>query len=204
MYTEKFIRPPNRVRDPFIVLSIGRLEHEKGMDILIEAFELFATDLPDAELRIVGKGPREDDLKRMAADTSAGQQIKFLGHLPSDQVLKELHSAKMLAVASRFEAFGVVIIEAMATGLPVMATRSGGPQTFIPEFAGFLAGRESVPSVYVGLKNIYSHYHNYKPEKISRYAHKHFSKKAVIRKYKDLINEILESEKKKKKSKSKK
>ena len=204
VYTEKFIRPPNRVRDPFIVLSIGRLEHEKGMDILIEAFELFGTDLPDAELRIVGKGPREDDLKRMAADTSAGQQIKFLGHLPSDQVLKELHSAKMLAVASRFEAFGVVIIEAMATGLPVMATRSGGPQTFIPEFAGFLAGRESVPSVYVGLKNIYSHYHNYKPEKISRYAHKHFSKKAVIRKYKDLINEILESEKKKKKSKSKK
>lgn len=197
VYTDKFFRPPERVRDPFIILSIGRLEHEKGMDILIEAFDLFAADLPDAELRIAGKGPWEEDLKRMAATTSCPEQIKFLGRLSSDQVVKELHSARMLAVASRFEAFGVVIIEAMATGMPVLATRSGGPQTFIPEFAGFLAGRESVPSVYVGLKNIYTNYHNFKPERISRYVQKHFSKKAVIRRYVDLITEILETEKKK-------
>lgn len=191
VFTENFPRPPDRVRDPFIVVSIGRLEKEKGMDMLIDAFELFATDLPDAQLRIIGTGPLEEDLKRRASRTVVADQILFVGQLSQKEVCEELHAAKMMALASRIEAFGIVYIEAMSTGLPVLATRAGGPQTFIPEFAGFLAGRESVPSLYVGLQNIYSQYHRFKPEKISRYVQKHFSRKVVIRKYTNLINSIL-------------
>jgi len=175
------------------------MDPEKGMDILIEAFDQLAADTPGAELRIVGVGPLKEEMTRLAASLEYGHQVKFIDYLPPSEILKQMQEAKAFALASRFEAFGVVFIEAMATGLPVLAARAGGPQTFIPEFAGFLAGRESVPSVYVGLKNIYSNYHNIKQEKISRYVQKHFSKKAVIKQYTELITELLAQKKKPKK-----
>jgi len=199
VYTENFPRPKNRERDPFIIISVGRMDPEKGMDILIEAFDQLAADTPGAELRIVGVGPLKEEMTRLAASLEYGHQVKFIDYLPPSEILKQMQEAKAFALASRFEAFGVVFIEAMATGLPVLAARAGGPQTFIPEFAGFLAGRESVPSVYVGLKNIYSNYHNIKQEKISRYVQKHFSKKAVIKQYTELITELLAQKKKPKK-----
>ena len=189
--THFFIRPPDREKDPFVILSVGNLVHEKGMDLLIQAFDLFSEDLPDAELRIVGYGYLDEDLRKMAMNSSGASRITFIDRLSPEQLLEEFHRAKVMVLASRFEAFGRVIIEAMSTGLPVLVTRSGGPQTFIPEFAGFLAGRESVPSIFVGLKSIYTNYHKYEPERIHRYVEKHFSKKAVIKRYREIIQETI-------------
>ena len=191
VYTQFFTRPGKRERDPFVILSVGDLEHKMGMDLLIEAFDLISEDLPDAELRIIGEGPLSGDLNKMATQTPGGSRVRFLGRLSPGHLREELHGAKVLALAPRYQAFGHIIVEAMSTGLPVMATRAGGPQTIIPEFAGFLAGRESVPSIFVGLKTIHSIYHDFQPEKISRYANKHFSRKAVLRRYVELIQSII-------------
>lgn len=193
--TEFFKLSAPRVQEPFVVLSIGRLEVEKGMDLLLEAFDLFAEDHPDAELRIVGKGSLEPELRAMAERSSHPSRITFVGHISPDGILEELEFANVLAVGSRIEAFGVVFIEAMSTGLPVLATKTGGPDKIIPKFAGFLAAIESVPSLFVGLKNIYSGYHNYNPKKIRRHVEKNFSKQAVISRYSDLIHELCDNRK---------
>ncbi|MFC2115911.1 glycosyltransferase [Bacteroidota bacterium] len=190
--TEFFSLPAPRVQEPFVVLSIGRLEVEKGMDLLIEAFDLFAEDHPDAELRIVGRGSLEEDLKDMASRSSHPSRITFVGFLSSEGILDELHFANVLAVASRIEAFGVVFIEAMSTGLPVLATKTGGPDSIVPDYAGFLAACESVPSLFVGLKNIYSNYHNYDPKKIRKHVQRNFSTKAVISRFSELIRELCD------------
>ncbi len=191
VYTQFYTRPPDRERDPFVILSAADLEHKSGVEMLIEAFDLISEDLPESELRIAGEGPLAEDLKKMASRSSGNSRIFFLGRLSSPHLREEMYRAKVLAITPRYEAFGHVLVEAMSTGLPVMSTRAGGPQTIVPEFAGFLAGRESVPSVFVGLKNIHSNYHNYKPEKISRYAGRHFSRKSVIRRYVELIHSVL-------------
>ncbi len=91
----------------------------------------------------------------MASKVSVHESIHFLGKLSPEQILAELQQAKILAVASRFEAFGVVFIEAMSAVLPVLAARSGGPDTFVTEMAGKLVNSDSVPAVYEGLKHIY-------------------------------------------------
>jgi glycosyltransferase involved in cell wall biosynthesis len=189
--TEFFSLPAPRVQDPFIILSIGRLVHEKGMDLLIEAFDLFAEDHPDTELRIVGEGPLEEALKDMASRSNHPSRITFVGYVSPESIREELHFANVLAVANRIEAFGVVYVEAMATGLPVIATKTGGPESIIPSYAGFLADCESVPSIFVGLQNIHSNYHRYDPKKIRRHVEKNFSKKAVINSFRNVIQEAL-------------
>ena len=73
-----------------------------------------------------------------------------------------------------------------------MATKTGGPDKIIPDYAGFLATIESVPSLFVGLKNIYSGYHNYDPKKIRMHIKKNFSKQAVISRFSKLIHELCD------------
>lgn len=184
-----FTPPAQRQRDPLVILSIGRLEHEKGMDLLIQAFSRLAREIPGTSLRIVGKGPMEPKLREMASKTSDAENIHFLGKLTPEQLLAELHLAKILAVASRYEAFGVVFIEAMSTGLPVLAARSGGPDTFVTEKVGMLVEGDNVDAVFEGLKRIYEGYNDYEPASIRKYVEDHFSRKAVMQKYTRLIQE---------------
>ena len=187
-----FIPPARRERDPFVILSIGRLEHEKGMDLLILAFSRLVNKIPGASLRIVGQGPLEQQLREMASKVEGAECIQFLGKLSPEQILAELHQAKIMAVASRYEAFGVVFIEAMSTGLPVLSTRSGGPSTFINEMTGKLVESDSVSAVYDGLKHMYEFYMDYDPAKIRKSTEDHFSRIAVMQKYSLMIQEICD------------
>jgi glycosyltransferase involved in cell wall biosynthesis len=189
--TDYFVPPESRQRDPFVILSAGRLETEKGMDILIQAFDLFASDNPGSELRIVGRGPVEPDLKTMASRTFDPDRIKFLGNLSRKDLLREMQHASMLALTSRFEAFGLVMAEAMSTGLPVLSTRSGGPDSILPGYAGILVDCESVPAVFVGLKNMYNRYTEFQPEKIRKFAIRRFGKKVIMKCYKLVLDTVL-------------
>jgi glycosyltransferase involved in cell wall biosynthesis len=188
--TDFFTPPDSRSRDPFVILSIGRLEHEKGMDLLIRAFGRFVSEIPDARLRIVGKGPLESQLRKLACRVKGAENIQFLGQRSPEQLLHELQMAKVLAVASRFEAFGVVFIEAMSTGLPVLAARSGGPETFISEMTGWVAENDNDDSVHDGLRYIYDHYLDYDTVGIREYVRKNFSRETVVKRYAELIREI--------------
>jgi glycosyltransferase involved in cell wall biosynthesis len=187
-----FILPAQRQRDPLVILSIGRLEHEKGMDLVIQAFSRLFKEIPGASLRIVGKGPLEPRLRGMASNINVADRIQFLGKLTPEQLLTELHQAKILAVASRYEAFGVVFIEAMSTGLPILAARSGGPDTFVTDKVGKLVESDSVSAVYDGLKQIYNSYEAYDSATIRNYVVDHFSREAVMRKYTRLIQKICD------------
>lgn len=190
--TGYYTPPTSRQRDPLVILSIGRLEHEKGMDLVIQAFDRLFNEIPGASLRIVGKGPLEPSLKEMASKVSSAESIHFLGKLSPDQILAELQHSKIMAVASRYEAFGVVFIEAMSSGLPVLAARSGGPDTFITEMAGKLVDSDSVSAVYEGLKYMYDVYDEYDPATIRKYVEDHFSRKVVMKKYTRLIQGICD------------
>ncbi len=137
-------RPPSEVRkaDPFVFLWAGRLEHVKGIDLLLEAAKLLAhkTDRPFA-IRLAGKGSCRKALVRQARLLGVKDRIRFLGRLSREDMLKELQGANCFVLPSRYEAFGVALIEAMATGLPVIATRSGGPDRLVSRDSGLLIDR---------------------------------------------------------------
>lgn len=112
--------PPRRRR----VVSVGRLRPEKAQEVLIAAVGRLRPSWPDLRLRLVGDGPREEDLRRAAADHGVSDIVEFLGH--RDDVPRLLREADLFVLPSRIEAAPNAVLEAMAAGLPVVASDVGG------------------------------------------------------------------------------
>jgi len=102
------------------ILAAGRLIHQKGFDLLIDAFDRL--DDPEASLVIAGSGPEEAALARQIADRGLAGRARLTGFTPDIQPL--LDEARLFAMASRFEGYGAVILEALGAGRPVIATAS--------------------------------------------------------------------------------
>ena len=111
---------------PKILISVGRLIYYKGFEYLIRAMAH-----TDARLLIVGDGPLRESLEKLAADIGITERVVFLGEVPNDDITPYYHAADVFVLASvaRSEAFGIVQLEAMACGKPVVNTRldSGVP-----------------------------------------------------------------------------
>ncbi len=115
--------PPRRRR----IVSVGRFRPEKAQEVLIAAVARLRPSWPDIRLRLVGDGPREEELRGVASALGVSDLVEFLGH--RDDVPRVLRDADVFVLPSRIEAAPNAVLEAMAAGLPVVATNVGG----IPE-----------------------------------------------------------------------
>jgi len=117
-----------------VLAYIGRLSHEKGLDTLLDAYKLVAANKPNAQLLVVGDGPDESSL-RSRTDNLPG--VHFLGRRSDVPAL--LKCAELVVVPSYSEGQGIVAIEAMASGRPVVATNVGGlSETIVDGLTGIL------------------------------------------------------------------
>jgi glycosyltransferase involved in cell wall biosynthesis len=103
------------------ILFVGRLIKEKNVDILIKAMGLVGKEFPDIRCGIVGDGPERGRLETLAQQKAAGN-VEFLGFIPDSEKISMMKSAEVLAFPSTREGFGMVVLEAMACGLPVITT----------------------------------------------------------------------------------
>lgn len=115
---------------PDIVLAVGRMVPEKGFSTLIDALALTK---PSTRLVILGDGPERAALEAQASALGIRDRIDFRGYLP--EPWPAYREAKMLALPSWTEAFGNVLVEALGHGLPVVATRCGGPEEVLADGA---------------------------------------------------------------------
>jgi glycogen synthase len=113
------------------VAAIGRIEKVKGFDLLLDAF--LAADLPGATLVIAGDGEELPELRRRVREADAGDRVRLPGRMSRGQVTSLLRQAEVIVVPSRFEAFGIVVLEAWRAHTPVIATTHGGPKEFVTE-----------------------------------------------------------------------
>jgi glycosyltransferase involved in cell wall biosynthesis len=110
-----------------LVLHLGHLGAEKGQADLIAAASAIQAVVPEARIAIVGQGELRDQLEQQAA--ASGDRVLFAGFWPPEQVPALLAAASVFVLPSRQEGLGSVLLEAMAAGLPIVGTRTGG----IPE-----------------------------------------------------------------------
>ena len=111
------------------LLSVGRLEREKGHSLLVEAMGRLATCPPRVEAELVGDGSLRDRLVRRVAELGISDRVHFAGSVGQDSIRSHYHRADIFCLPSLGEGIPVVLMEAMATGLPVVAPRIMG----IPE-----------------------------------------------------------------------
>lgn len=122
-----FFPSRERAAAPRRIVSVARLRPEKGHDVLIDAAGVVFREFPDAALSIVGDGPLNHQLAALVSERGLGGRVRLSGH--SDAVAATLREHDLFVLASRSEAFPNSVVEAMACGLAVVATRVGG----IPE-----------------------------------------------------------------------
>jgi len=113
------------------------LVHWKAVDLLIDALELAARRV-DLELAVIGDGDRRETLENQVKRLGLQDRVIFHGFVPQHQCPALLQSSDALVLPSLYECGGAVVLEAMAMGLPVLATRWGGPADYLDEETGVL------------------------------------------------------------------
>lgn len=109
-----------------MILFVGRLVREKGVHLLLEAAPAIRAEFPGARFVIVGKGPMSDELVNRAAQLGLSEHITFTGYADDDKRNRLLHAAEVAVFPSLYEPFGIVALEAMAAGTPVVVSDVGG------------------------------------------------------------------------------
>lgn len=124
-------------------IAVGRLNRQKGFDMLIDAWSLIEREVPDWKLDIYGQGPLQNELQGKI-DELGLRNIKLKGF--SDDIHKEYMESSLFFLSSRYEGFVLVLMEAMATGLPVVSFRcKEGPEETVDNCVnGYLVEEENI------------------------------------------------------------
>lgn len=133
-----FARAPRLPSVHPIILSVARLYPRKRLEDLLEAMSRLRDRLPAVQLRIVGGGPERDRLLSLHAALGLGETVLFLGEVSRARLAAEYMNADCFCLPSVQEGFGIVFLEAMAAGLPVVACRAAAVPEVVPDGAAGL------------------------------------------------------------------
>lgn len=122
----------------FRFLNVANLVDIKNHKFLIEAFASKFANNKNVLLNIAGDGPNKLYLQKLSLKLRISDQVIFLGHINRNQVLKEMQQSDAFVLSSNSETFGVVLIEALSCGLPLISTKCGGPEEIVNSKNGIL------------------------------------------------------------------
>jgi glycosyltransferase involved in cell wall biosynthesis len=175
---------------PLRLLFVGRLAPEKGIDVLLEGFERVVSGGLEATLRIVGSGPLEGLVRDRLDAQGLGGRVELVGAVGGAELAEEMARADALVSSSLRESFGVVIVEALATGLPVVATRCGGPEETVGADDGVLARPGDAESLAGAVREVASRYGRFDGRRIAERAHGRFGPETVGAELVSLYEEV--------------
>lgn len=196
---------PNAVPDIFIskgsnravgnntinFISVGRLEKEKQFDKIINAFADVCSKELNITLTIVGSGSQMRKLKRLAANKGVGGHVLFAGSQPRIKVAEMMSNSDALISYSKFETFGVPIIEAWYSGIPAIASTEIGFSEYWKDFLGELVSIENENMLVHAIENVMNNIKgkSYSRQVIQEYARDHFSETAICQRLFEIYKE---------------
>lgn len=164
---------------------------KKGLDILLEAWQEFSEKNHDARLIVGGGGHAMKKAVEWCKRYGVEQTVEFVGQLSREQVVEQMQACDVFVLPSRYETFGVVYIEAMACGKPIIAAANGGPDDFVKDFNGILIEPENTDALAEAMLYMTGHRTGYQPRRIADFVKENFSGQAVAAQLASLYNRIL-------------
>lgn len=191
--TTTFSPDPDRASpdDRLRLLSVGALKRGKGHDDLLRAFAEVRRGLSRARLEIVGDGPLRSSLEALARDLGITGQVRFRGALTKDEVAAAMRSSHALVLPSLWENAPLAAIEALASGLPVLATRVGGVPEIVDAESGALVPPGDPSALADGMIELAGRLDGFDPAQLAERARRGWGHEAVgelwRRTYEDLL-----------------
>jgi len=181
----------NKNNKTFEFINIGFLDKKKNQAMLIKSFYKAFQKLDNVKLTIVGDGIEFNNLNQLIKKLDMQSQITLYGRADRCEVKKLLQNSDAFVLSSKYETFGVVLIEAMACGLPVISTKSGGPESIIQSNnIGFLTNINE-DDLAQTMNELYQNRTKYDSKYIRKYTEDNFSEKAIYMKLKRVYERVL-------------
>jgi glycosyltransferase involved in cell wall biosynthesis len=190
--TSLFSRPPSGRSSPppFRFVTVGHLRPPKNVEGLLRAFASMAAGDSTVELLIVGDGPERNALEKRARQLGIANQVVFRGRLDREEVRTALWAAHAFVLPSHYETFGVVLLEAMATGLPVVATACGGPEDVVTPNTGLLVPTGDTAALANALHRMRRRASSFDAAAIRNYVLEHYGPEPFVRRTRLLYRRV--------------
>lgn len=196
MVGDAFLEAPIKLKKtwtPFRFVSVGSLIDGKGFDVLIQAFSKLSNQR--TELYIVGDGPAKESLSLLCKRLGIEDRVFLKGLLPHEEIVTILFGANAYVLASRSETFGVSYVEAMAMGLPAIATRCGGPEAFMSERCGQMVDVGDVEGLTAAMDRMTETASSYDAEELREYIRSRFSGEVIAKQLERIFEEEIKAKK---------
>lgn len=177
-------------QNKLVVVTAGSLLKNKRHDATIRAINVLKDEYPDVKLLICGEGPEHDALYNLIARLGLENNVQLLGGMSRIDLAYVFQNSDFFVLPSSFETFGLVYMEAMATGLPVIATRCGGPEDFVNFENGLLVAVDDQSALENAMSYMIGHYGEYRKERISAFVHDRFSPNAISKQLVHIYHEV--------------
>jgi glycosyltransferase involved in cell wall biosynthesis len=173
------------------VITIGNLIPRKRMNVTIEAFALVKEKFPNATLEICGDGPERSGLEKLSVQKGLQDDVVFAGLCSRQEVRQKLSGAHLFVLASKYEPFGVVYIEALASGIPIVGTRSGGPEDIIHDGNGKLVDVDDPAMLAQAMIAVIENIEQYNPKELADEARLKYSTENIAERIMAVYKECI-------------
>ncbi len=178
-----------------IVTFAGKLANFKGVDVLLDAIKIYEEKKPETITLIVGDGDERDKLHKQAKDLEL-KTVRFFGNVAQQELRSVYNIADVNLVPSRREPFGLVAIEAMGCGAPVIATNQGGLPDFVNESVGGLVEPEDPVDLANKILEVLTRKDGEErvqwKKQIASYARNHYAQDKIIEELDSLYKKAIE------------
>jgi glycosyltransferase involved in cell wall biosynthesis len=183
------IERPARRGDPIRLAFVAVIRAGKGLHELLRA--LAGIDERRWRLDIAGDGPARGETERLAAELGLSKRVNFKGALTKPDVAALLQQSDLFVLPSHAETQGVVLLEAMACGLPVLATKVGGVPEIVDDRSGILVPPGDEEALSGALRRMFDEFERYDGRAIAEHAHSRFGYPAIGRRLSDIYLALI-------------
>jgi L-malate glycosyltransferase len=186
--TDRPMGPPTRL------VNVALHRYVKGVDVLVHAFALVAPRRPKLKLDLIGHGPQTPELQSLISELGVEERVRLLGAMAPAQVAAALRASDLFVLPSRNETLGASVIEALASGLPVVATEVGGVPEVVGREDGILTRADDIEQLADAIESVVDNYDRFDRDAIAERARARFSFDAIGRAWNQIYTSVETSQ----------